>query len=527
MKSLDRNYIYISTACVLTVIFYLTFEYFFTNGQIGVPLDDTWIHFQFADNFSKGYFFEFNPGEPTAGTTSPLYVVVMGITSFMIKNFFINSIFLSAFFYFLSCIFIYKTSLIIFNYEYKITKYIFSANITPEFISFIVSMLTVFTGRFAWSALSGMETTMFTFFCITGIYTHINNLKANKFTVFPALLLSLATVSRPEGFLLFGLYLFDVLINFAKEKLIKKYLLKFLFSILIFLIITLPYLIFSYSISGYFFPNTFRGQGGNLNYIPNFHYLCEILFYFLTDNIITGLLCFISGIYYFLNLKKYFNEFKFLNLIFLWIIFLPIVSSVLIPNWRHHLRYLIPLIPFVNLIAMFMLMNLLDKNYFAKMRNLILMKRGPIASLILISFVYYIVYAVALGKNTDNINNQQVKLANWVHENVGRNETIALNDIGAITFINKNRIIDMAGLVTPELLRYRSYTWRDNLDSIKYLLKKNNVSYIIIYDDWFKEFIEENKNKLTYVTSAYLEENTICGGKEMKVYKTNFNGKKE
>jgi hypothetical protein len=29
-------------------------------------------------------------------------------------------------------------------------------------------------------------------------------------------------------------------------------------------------------------------------------------------------------------------------------------------------------------------------------------------------------------------------------------------------------------------------------------------------------------NELTFVTSAILEDNTICGGKEMKVFKTKF-----
>ncbi|MCY7361725.1 MAG: hypothetical protein LH629_06600, partial [Ignavibacteria bacterium] len=56
----DKNYYYIFSACLLTYIIFLSFQFFITNGQMGVPLDDTWIHFQFADNFSKGNFFQFN-----------------------------------------------------------------------------------------------------------------------------------------------------------------------------------------------------------------------------------------------------------------------------------------------------------------------------------------------------------------------------------------------------------------------------------------------------------------------------------
>ena len=45
----------------------------FTGGQGGVPLDDAWIHFQFARNLARGDGLSFNPGEPTSGSTAPLW----------------------------------------------------------------------------------------------------------------------------------------------------------------------------------------------------------------------------------------------------------------------------------------------------------------------------------------------------------------------------------------------------------------------------------------------------------------------
>ena len=526
-KNPDKNYLYIALASIVSCIFYLIFEYIFTNGQMGVPLDDTWIHFQFADNFAKGYFYQYNIGEYTAGTTSPLYVIVLGITSLVIKNFIINSVILSSLFYFLSCIFIYKISLLIFQSEYSPLKYFDSTKISIKLISLLVAILTAFTGRIVLSALSGMETTMFTFFCIAGVYYHIKNLQSAKFNLLPTLFLSLAAVSRPEGYLLFVLYGLDVLANLIKDKALKANLLKVISAVILFSAVTLPYLIFSYSISGNFFPNTFRGQGGGFSLLPDFNYLRIGVIYFFRDNFIVGLLYLFSFYYYIKHFKDFYGKLKELNLIFLWILVLPLAMSILIPNWRHHVRYLIPLLPFVNLIAVYLLLYVLNLNPFQKLKMQVITKRSLLSLLIIGSLVYYIVYAVALGKNTDNINSQQVKLANWVKENVGKNETIALNDIGAITFINKNRVIDMAGLITPEILKYRTYNWDDNLDSINYLLKKNNVSYIIIYDHWFTEYLNKYGNTLTYITSAVLEDNTICGGIEMKVYKTNFKRKED
>src|SRR3972149_9116154 len=65
---------------------YLLTEYNITNHQIGVPLDDVWIHFRYAENFSQGHFFEYNPGEPQPGTTSPLWVILLSIPFLISQN---------------------------------------------------------------------------------------------------------------------------------------------------------------------------------------------------------------------------------------------------------------------------------------------------------------------------------------------------------------------------------------------------------------------------------------------------------
>lgn len=517
------NYKAILFSCLFTIAFYLVFEFIFANGTMGVPLDDTWIHFQFADNFSKGYFFQFNPGEPTAGTTSPLYVIVLAISGIVFRNYIIASLVVSSVFYIAVCVLICKLALMIFR-KFDSLKNSSSNIFTPEQAALITSMLTVFAGRLAWSALSGMETTMFTFFCIAGAYYYIKNQLNGKFNLVPTIFFALASVSRPEGMLLFALYFIDSTITLIGNKEFQKSLVKVLLSLAIFCCLTFPYLIFSYSISGNFFPNTFRGQGGGFNFIPNFEFLRIAIVFFFRDNLLTGCLFVLTFGFYVFNIKKFFKEWKFVNLIFAWTIILPVALSFFIPNWRHHVRYLIPLIPFVNIAAIFVFINIFGKKYFGRIYDLAILKKKYVMPLIIAaSLVYYLVYAVALGRNTANINDQQVKLAHWVINNVGRDETIAINDIGAITFLSKNRIVDMAGLVTPELLRYRTYTWDDNLDSTNSLLKKNNVSYIIIYDEWFKEFLNKFGSNFTYVTSAYLEDNTICGGEEMKVYKTNYN----
>jgi hypothetical protein len=46
-------------------------------GAAGFPLDDSWIHFQFARNLAEGHGFSYNPGAAVAGSTAPLWTLLL------------------------------------------------------------------------------------------------------------------------------------------------------------------------------------------------------------------------------------------------------------------------------------------------------------------------------------------------------------------------------------------------------------------------------------------------------------------
>ncbi|MGH7314006.1 MAG: hypothetical protein ACREJV_12600, partial [Candidatus Rokuibacteriota bacterium] len=49
-------------------------------GAPGLPLDDAWIHLHFARNLAEGAGFSYNPGTPVAGSTAPLWTLLLGGT---------------------------------------------------------------------------------------------------------------------------------------------------------------------------------------------------------------------------------------------------------------------------------------------------------------------------------------------------------------------------------------------------------------------------------------------------------------
>ncbi len=62
---------------LLAVGIYLLFSG--TMGVTGYPLDDAWIHQTFARNLIEHGEWAVNPGEITAGSTSPLWTVLIAI----------------------------------------------------------------------------------------------------------------------------------------------------------------------------------------------------------------------------------------------------------------------------------------------------------------------------------------------------------------------------------------------------------------------------------------------------------------
>ena len=150
-------------------------------------------------------FFQFNPGEYTAGTTSPLYVIVLR-TQFHYETFYIfNSIFFLLFHF--SAVYLFTESRSLYLKTTDLFRNLNNDIYNPETLSFLAAVLTVLNGRFAWSALSGMETTMF-YFLHTRIYFHLKNLKTTKLIFIRHCSLHLPLFQDLKDFFLFTLYLF-------------------------------------------------------------------------------------------------------------------------------------------------------------------------------------------------------------------------------------------------------------------------------------------------------------------------------
>jgi arabinofuranosyltransferase len=113
-----------------------------------------------------------------------------------------------------------------------------------------------------------------------------------------------------------------------------------------------------------------------------------------------------------------------------------------------------------------------------------------------------------------NIETMQVSLGRWVEASTPRNARLAVNDIGAIAYHSRREIIDLMGLVTPEILPYR----RQGEDGVIRFVGETCPDLVIIFPTWFPR-LSARGDLLEAIHRVRLERVEVSGGAEMVVYR--------
>lgn len=410
--------------------YYLTIEKEITGGIIGAPLDDAWIHFQFARNLSQGQGFSFNPGQPTPGSTAPLWTIILAAVSLFSADYLIPALALSAGF-FLAAV------LLAYGFTGWITRNLWAA--------LLAGLATALSGRLLWAGLAGMETTAFAALSLTAIWAYTRS----GLRLFPALLFGLAAQLRPEGHALFALAFLDAAWQWFRIERTRGTLKlgtairSFLPPLALYFLLALPYSLFSLSTTGRPLPNTFYAKVGS-QYFFSWRTLRETLSWHWQDNPLSLLLA-LFGLW---------PMWRKSRLGVLWLLALPLFTAVIIDFTWHHGRYTMPLIPLQMVTAAvgaWWLVNKLPARQEAVFPWRLFAQGGLLCLLLFGGFWHFSYWAAMLGMNTREVQDIDVALGRWLAENTPQDALIAVDDIGAITFLSGRQIVDMNGLVSPEV----------------------------------------------------------------------------
>ena len=462
-----------------------------TDGRLALPLDDSWIHFQYARNLVNGDGFSYNPGVQTPGSTAPLWTLLLTLPAVVSNNLLPFGMLLSAIFYLLSAALTWQLTLVLSDGDKR--------------AAFLAALGYVLAGRMLWAGLSGMEVTAFTAVSLAAIWRY----SKGGLRLDSALLFGLASQLRPEGHLLFALVGLDALakIWFGELGTIDNSLegdanpflqtMRLIIPAGIYVALSLPYVIFSLSVTGKPLPNTFYAKAGD-----GFAWRPEIFWptlnYHWADNYAAGLLA-IPGL--FLLWRKN-------RPAAVWLVSLIVLFPFLVGFVWHFSRYTMPLVAFQMVAAGLFagwLIKVLPENY----------QRWGLAffaALILGSGVWELpTWGTMLGQNSKEILDIDHGIAEWLLENTPENAVIAVDDIGVIGFRSERELFDMQGLISPE-----AWVVRDDPNPqarMVRLLADAGATHFAGFPGWHPG-LAENSFFGARSTTFSTETGTIIGAKE-------------
>jgi len=454
-------------------------------GTSGFPLDDSWIHLHFARNLAEGAGFSYNPGRPVAGSTAPLWTlllaggsVVAGASVMVVKALGVACALGAA----------------------VLTRRAALAWGAPPTVALVAAVALLWTGPIAWGALSGMEVTLAAMLVAGALVAH-----ATGRTWLTALLSGLAVTARPEAALLLPFLLVARPITLGR----------IVAFVVVPAIVVAPMVAFSYATVGAPYPATAAAkvEGGLIGWLGG-----------LREPLATTL---IGRPWAFV---REWASWLWLTHMLLAIVLVPAI----VVTWRRAGRSL-------GIVGLALLAHPLGMALLAPYRGpgfqegrysihllplaLVVVAVGLGAArerrrrLVLLAWLALALWALVPAAEryawgVQNIEAMQVRIGHWVAANAAPRARLAVNDIGAIAFASRREILDLMGLVTPEILPYR----RQGEDGVIRFIGETCPDYVIIFPTWFPR-LAARSDLLEPVHRVRLDRVEVSGGPEMVVYR--------
>jgi hypothetical protein len=117
--------------------------------------------------------------------------------------------------------------------------------------------------------------------------------------------------------------------------------------------------------------------------------------------------------------------------------------------------------------------------------------------------------AWAYSRDVAIIESEMVATARWIEGNTPSDAVVAAHDIGAIGYFSDRELIDLAGLVSPEVIPII----RDELALTKHL-DETGAEYLVTFPGWYPA-LTDGRSPL-FVTGS--RHSPAAGGENMAVY---------
>ncbi len=472
-----RRSIYNALLCITLalVVFVAYMAAGLVDGQPIMPLDDAYIHFQYAKSIASGQPYAYNPGlPPTSGATSFLYPYLLAVghlVGFRELNLA----------YWASGIGVLALA------ASGWLVYRLSREHAPDWLAWVGSGLFILSGEFAWHAVSGMETSLVVMLTLLTLYGVIR--RDVRLTAFAATLLAL---SRPEGGLLAviaaGVMLYQAMQTIplrGRFGIPRLWLWRREWLILLLPVFALgvqPLVNLVITGTAVASGNAAKSLFGMIPFDVG------VIIGRIWDNF-TRMGLEMAGLrepreagYYasilflpsLVGMSAIFRQRRIIALMIIaWLLLGIAVISTLDTAFWHFKRYQMPLIALNYPLAIWGIAEVMRR--LPRWSRLI----GDIAALILLLFIPIstIQFLGHYRLNTHYVAEQPLQIANWLRANTPPESVIAVHDTGLIRYMGERTTIDIVGLTTPGAADY----WRNGPGSVGEFLEQVRPDYIASY----------------------------------------------
>jgi len=499
---------------LLVSLFYLAVSTF-GFGVTGFPLDDAWIHQTYARNLAYSGQLAFVPGVTSAGSTAPLW-------SFLLSMGYLIGVPFRLWTYGLGIILLGLTGWTM----ARLARQLFPQN---RQVGLWVGLFCVFEWHLVWAAVSGMETILFIWLSVLLVERYAavvsRDLEIQKFNRFLGLGLlgGLLILTRPEGVGLVGLVGLDLAYRNWRKSQLNYLFLRWLSIAAGVALLLLPYILFHLWLTGQPLPNTFYAKqaeyavilesfplwwrlfGGFGPPIESVQGVFRVIFIGPQILLLPGLV-FAAG----LTIKERRSE---LVIMWLWWIGFLLLYAIMLPVTYQHGRYQIPAIPWIILLGVWGTAQLLGLKPRGRRSRLVLrvVSRVLVITLVVLVIAFLILGAQAYGRDVRFIETEMVATAVWLNENVAPDALIAAHDIGAIGYFTQRHLIDLAGLVTPQVIPIIR-----NEPALFDFMVVQEVDYLMTFPSWYPYLSKNFSLVPRFSTDAVWT--VEAGGDNMVVY---------
>lgn len=483
---------------------YLVVELAVLSGQLGFPLDDSWIHLQFARNLASGEGLSYNPGQLVTGSTAPLWTALLSIFYLIPGDPFVWTKLTGIVLYLLGGWVTYR-----FAGELDLAR--------P--MRLFASAMTLLTSWLVWSALSGLEIPLFVVLSIAGISLHIRERADPDLPPVSLAVLGVSILVRPEALLLVVLALLDRVLKFDRDASgglvwVRPSYRKLVLGLLMIVAVVAPVAVFNYWVAGSVLPTTFSAKTPGVGrFLPEMRYLYTTLGILMRPQPVMVMFCG-AGILALVERLGRDNDRGLLPA--LWLVGLPVAYSTLDPPTDFVLvgnfgRYFFPLFPVLVVLGVLGMERALQSlGRWIRIGEV----RVPLRSLIVVLIFAPTVHNLVLGagryaQNLANVHDSDVVAAEWLADRVDPEALLAVIDIGALKYMLPNSVVDLAGIANPEVheLGYKPF------------LELHRPDYLVIFPDKFRQLVEDNAS-FALVHTIPIPNNITMGGNAIGIYTT-------